>query len=222
MKFINILKITTPIALAYIPLGIAFGIFAVSYEIPWYFATLMSLVVYAGSAEFLIVAFIISFASVLEVFIAIFLVNLRHFFYGISILNDFKNLKGFSKIYSIFGLTDETFALLKLVDIDKEEKQKIYPIITALGHFYWVFGVFLGSYLGQFLKFDSKGLSFILTALFIVLSIELYNKLKQKNIVIISIFIACFGLFLPDKYMLVITLFISAFILIIYKERIKI
>ncbi|OCL93312.1 AzlC family ABC transporter permease [Arcobacter porcinus] len=222
MKFIDILKITTPVALAYIPLGMAFGIFAVSYEIPWYFATLMSLIVYAGSAEFLIVAFIISFASILEVFIAIFLVNLRHFFYGISILNDFKNLKGFSKIYSIFGLTDETFALLKLVDIKDEEKQKVYPIITALGHLYWVFGVFLGSFFGQFLKFDSKGLSFILTALFIVLSIELYNKVKQKNIVLISIFISIFGLFLPDKYMLVITLLISASILILFKERIKI
>ncbi|OCL82456.1 AzlC family ABC transporter permease [Arcobacter porcinus] len=222
MKFIDILKITTPVALAYIPLGMAFGIFAVSYEIPWYFATLMSLIVYAGSAEFLIVAFIISFASILEVFIAIFLVNLRHFFYGISILNDFKNLKGFSKIYSIFGLTDETFALLKLVDIKDEEKQKVYPIITALGHLYWVFGVFLGSFFGQFLKFDSKGLSFILTALFIVLSIELYNKVKQKNIVIISIFISIFGLFLPDQYMLVITLLISASILILFKERIKI
>lgn len=222
MKFIDILKITTPVALAYIPLGMAFGIFAVSYEIPWYFATLMSLIVYAGSAEFLIVAFIISFASILEVFIAIFLVNLRHFFYGISILNDFKNLKGFSKIYSIFGLTDETFALLKLVDIKDEEKQKVYPIITALGHLYWVFGVFLGSFFGQFLKFDSKGLSFILTALFIVLSIELYNKVEQKNIVIISIFISIFGLFLPDQYMLVITLLISASILILFKERIKI
>ncbi|MDX4037528.1 AzlC family ABC transporter permease [Aliarcobacter skirrowii] len=222
MKFIDILKITTPVALAYIPLGMAFGIFAVSYEVPWYFATLMSLIVYAGSAEFLIVAFIISFASILEVFIAIFLVNLRHFFYGISILNDFKNLKGFSKIYSIFGLTDETFALLKLVDIKSEEKQKVYPIITALGHLYWVFGVFLGSFFGQFLKFDSKGLNFILTALFIVLSIELYNKVKQKNIVIISIFISIFGLFLPDQYMLVITLLISASILILFKDRIKI
>ncbi|PWE21103.1 branched-chain amino acid ABC transporter permease [Aliarcobacter skirrowii] len=222
MKFIDILKITTPVALAYIPLGMAFGIFAVSYEVPWYFATLMSLIVYAGSAEFLIVAFIISFASILEVFIAIFLVNLRHFFYGISILNDFKNLKGFSKIHSIFGLTDETFALLKLVDIKSEEKQKVYPIITALGHLYWVFGVFLGSFFGQFLKFDSKGLNFILTALFIVLSIELYNKVKQKNIVIISIFISIFGLFLPDQYMLVITLLISASILILFKDRIKI
>ncbi|MDX4012872.1 AzlC family ABC transporter permease [Aliarcobacter skirrowii] len=222
MKFIDILKITTPVALAYIPLGMAFGIFAVSYEVPWYFATLMSLIVYAGSAEFLIVAFIISFASILEVFIAIFFVNLRHFFYGISILNDFKNLKGFSKIYSIFGLTDETFALLKLVDIKSEEKQKVYPIITALGHLYWVFGVFLGSFFGQFLKFDSKGLNFILTALFIVLSIELYNKVKQKNIVIISIFISIFGLFLPDQYMLVITLLISASILILFKDRIKI
>ncbi|OCL87314.1 AzlC family ABC transporter permease [Arcobacter porcinus] len=222
MKFIDILKITIPVALAYIPLGMAFGIFAVSYEIPWYFATLMSLIVYAGSAEFLIVAFIISFASILEVFIAIFLVNLRHFFYGISILNDFKNLKGFSKIYSIFGLTDETFALLKLVDIKSEEKQKVYPIIIALGHLYWVFGVFLGSFFRQFLKFDSKGLSFILTALFIVLSIELYNKVEQKNIVIISIFISIFGLFLPDQYMLIITLLISASIFILFKERIKI
>ncbi|WP_026804502.1 AzlC family ABC transporter permease [Aliarcobacter lanthieri] len=222
MKLIQIIKITSPIIFGYIPLGMAFGIFAVNSGIPWYFATLMSALVYAGSAEFLLIAFILSFATFLEVFVTIFLVNFRHFFYGVSMLNDFKNLKGFIKKYSIFGLTDETFALFKLIDIKNNDKQKVYFFITLLSQFYWVFGVFLGSYFGQFLNFDQTGLSFMLTALFVVLSIELYKKIKSNLVLFISCIIGIFGLFLPNKYMLIICLTLCTIFIITFRKRIKI
>ncbi|WP_418185773.1 AzlC family ABC transporter permease [Aliarcobacter vitoriensis] len=222
LKLVQIIKITSPIFFGYIPLGMAFGIFAVSSDIPWYFATLMSALVYAGSAEFLLVAFILSFASLFEVFITIFLVNFRHFFYGISMLNDFKNLKGLVKKYSIFSLTDETFALFKLIDIKNDEKQKVYFFITLLSQIYWVFGVFLGSYFGQFLNFDSTGIGFMLTSLFVVLAIELYKKLKSKIVLLISCIVGIFGLFLPNEYMLIVCLTICTIFIILFRGRIKI
>lgn len=219
MKFKDIFKLTYPIIFGYIPLGIAFGIFAVSSGISWYFATLMSMLVYAGSAEFLLVAFVLSFATLLEVFITIFLVNFRHFFYGISLLEDFKKLKGFAKKYSIFALTDETFALFKLIKVKDEEKQKVYFLISLLSQFYWVFGVFLGSYFGQFLNFNQEGLEFILTSLFVVLALELYLKLKSNFVLILSIILGVFGLFLPNEYMLIITLSLAAFFIKLARKR---
>ncbi|MDX4027512.1 AzlC family ABC transporter permease [Aliarcobacter skirrowii] len=222
MSYIDIIKITSPIFFGYIPLGMAFGIFSVSSGISWQFSTLMSALIYAGSAEFLVVAFILSSATLLEVFFTIFLVNFRHFFYGISMLNNYEHIKGFLKKYSIFGLTDETFALLKLIDIDNCSKQKVYPIIIALSQLYWVGGVFLGAYFTQFLDFNSTGLSFMLTSLFVVLSIELYKKTKSKKILLVAVILGVFGLFLPKEYALIITLSLAAFFLILFKNRIKI
>ena len=222
MRLIDIFKITTPILFAYIPLGIAFGVFAVSFGISWQVATFLSSVIYAGSAEFLVVAFIVFGAGLFEVFVTIFFVNFRHFFYSISMLNDFKNLKGLAKKYSIFALTDETFALFKLINIKNEDKQKAYTIIALLSQIYWVFGVFLGSFFGTYLDFNSEGLDFILTALFVVLAIEIYKKTRQKNILFISIILGLFGLFITKEYMLITTLLLASFYIIIFKNRIKI
>lgn len=219
MKFFSIVRMTFPILFGYVPLGIAFGLFAVLTGFPWYYAILMSACIYAGSVEFLVVIMLSSFSSLLQIFIAVFLVNFRHFFYGLSMINEFKVIKGFAKKYCIFGLTDETFALLKLVEVDNENKAKVFTIVTALNQFYWVFGVFIGSYFGSYINLDFEGIEFILTALFVVLSIELYNKIRSKKAFILSAVIGCVCMFaIPSSYMLMVALLLCAFSLI-YLQR---
>lgn len=219
VKFFSIVRITFPVLLGYIPLGIAFGILAVSANIPWYYALLMSIFIFAGSGQFLAVALFSSVASYLEIFIALFLINLRHFFYGISILNDFKVLKGFAKKYAIFALTDETFALLKTIHVNKENREKTFVLVSALNQFYWIFGTFIGAYLGANINFDSKGIEFVLTALFVVLAIELYKKLQSKKALYLVIFIGFMGmLFLPSSNMLIISLAVCTFSIYILKD----
>ncbi|MDR0467333.1 MAG: AzlC family ABC transporter permease, partial [Campylobacteraceae bacterium] len=157
MNFLSILRLTFPVLLGYVPLGITFGLLAVSADIPWYYAMLMSVFIFAGSGQFLAITLFASQATYLEIFVALFLVNLRHFFYGISMLNDFKILKGFAKKYSIFALTDETFALLKTTYVNKEDMEKTFVSISALNQFYWIFGTFVGAYLGANINFNFDG-----------------------------------------------------------------
>jgi 4-azaleucine resistance transporter AzlC len=207
--------------MGYIPLGIAFGLLAVQVGIAWYYALLMSVFIYAGSAQFLCALLFSQMASLLEIFIAIFLLNLRHFFYGLSMISEFKTLKGVARKYAIFGLTDETFALLKSVKTQKEEKEKAYVTITLLNQIYWVVGTLIGAMLGGSLSsFDFKGIEFALCALFVVLSIELYQRSKDTKVLILSLAIGLFGiLYLPPKDMLIISLLICSFFLLILKRR---
>jgi 4-azaleucine resistance transporter AzlC len=206
--------------MGYIPLGIAFGLLAVKVGIEWQYALLMSIFIYAGSAQFLCALLFSETASLIEIFIAVFLLNLRHFFYGLSMVNEFKPLKGFAKKYAVFGLTDETFALLKSLDLSENEKNRAFVTITALNQIYWVAGTLIGVLGGNLLPFDLKGIEFALSALFVVLGIELYKRSRAKNALFLSLAVGIFGvLFLPSSHMLIISLLICSFCLIAFKGR---
>jgi 4-azaleucine resistance transporter AzlC len=204
--------------MGYIPLGIAFGLLAVKFGIAWHYAFLMSIFIYAGSAQFLCVLLFSEIASLIEIFIAIFLLNLRHFFYGLSMISEFKTLKGFAKKYAVFGLTDETFALLKTFELSKEDKEKTVVTITLLNQTYWIAGTLIGSLGGRLSSFDFKGIEFALTALFVVLSVEIYQKNRAKKTLFLSLMIGFFGLLcLPASNMLILSLLICSFCLIALK-----
>ncbi|MDR1007352.1 MAG: AzlC family ABC transporter permease [Campylobacteraceae bacterium] len=210
-----------PVFMGYIPLGIAFGLLAVKFGIAWYYALLMSIFIYAGSAQFLCVLLFSEIASLVEIFIAIFLLNLRHFFYGLSMISEFKALKGFAKKYAIFGLTDETFALLRTFELSKEDKEKTVVTITLLNQTYWVAGTLIGSLGGRLSSFDFKGIEFALTALFVVLSVEIYQKNRAKKTLFLSLIIGALGMLcFPASDMLILSLLICSFCLITFKGRI--
>ncbi|MDR2790421.1 MAG: AzlC family ABC transporter permease [Campylobacteraceae bacterium] len=221
LTFLKIFRLSVPVFMGYIPLGIAFGLLALHSGIAWQYAFLMSVFIYAGSAQFLCALLFSEIASLVEIFIAVFLLNLRHFFYGLSMINEFKLLSGFAKKYAIFGLTDETFALLKNLDLTQSEKEKAFVMITALNQTYWVSGTLIGVFGGNVLPFDLKGIEFALVALFVVLSIELYKKSRAKNALFLSAAVGIFGIFaLPASHMLIISLLICSFFLIAFKGRI--
>ena len=110
--------------MGYIPLGMAFGLLASSLLIPWYYAFLMSAFIFAGAGQFLALGLFATSATIVEVAVATFLLNMRHFFYSLSLIDTLKSM-GVAREYVIFGLTDETFALLKTAKIDKDRKSVV-------------------------------------------------------------------------------------------------
>lgn len=173
---------TLPILFGYIPLGMAFGVlFVTQLDYPWWGAPLMGITIYAGAGQILAVSLLAAYTGLLEVFIAMFVLNARHLFYGLSLLGRFKGA-GLRKLYLIFGLTDETYSLLtsrpRSDDIDTE--RTIDFRITLFNQIYWVIGCALGALLGRAVAFDSTGIEFALVALFIVLTIEQYKALNAS------------------------------------------
>ncbi len=221
MNFFSIFKLTIPVLMGYIPLGMAFGLLLSKLMIPWYYAFFMSTFIFAGSGQFLALTLFASQATILEIGIATFLLNLRHTFYGLSMVSTFKNFS-WKKHYLIFGLTDETFALLKTANVDEKERERVYLIITALNQSYWITGSVIGALLGNILPFNYKGIEFSLTALFVVLSIDLYRKSRLHKPFFIAIIIGFAGMFVfPSDKMLILSLALCAVVLILFKRLLE-
>ncbi|CZE48335.1 AzlC family ABC transporter permease [Campylobacter geochelonis] len=217
MSFKTIFKYTIPVMLGYIPLGAAYALLATQIGLKEWQIVLMSFVVYAGSGQFLLVTLFSAGATLVEIFVATFLLNLRHIFYTTTLLEDILKLK--NKFYVMFALTDESFALLKTLKIDDENKDKTYFYIVFLNQIYWIVGTILGIVVGKNLQIDYSGIEFSLVALFVVLAIELFKSNKNYKILFISLFLGIFGMiFLPDKFMLITTLVIGFIILLAFRK----
>ncbi|MDR0996505.1 MAG: AzlC family ABC transporter permease [Zoogloeaceae bacterium] len=205
--------------MGYIPLGMAYGLLAAHNGISWEVATLMSVVIFAGAGQFLTVALFAAGASLSTVFIAVFLLNLRHFFYGLSLIGEFKVLKGIKKQYAIFCLTDETFAVLKTLPVAPEDREKAFWTIAGLDHLYWIVGGFLGAFLGEHWQFNTHGIEFCLTALFVVLGMELYKQDPARKPLLLSLIIGAFGMLVfPGQHMLVLSLLLCAVSLFVFRR----
>lgn len=176
---------TLPVLMGYVPLGIAFGILAIKSGISFFATVIMSVVVFAGAGQFLAVSLLSAHAGYFEISLGTFLLNLRHFFYGITIMDELKDF-GLKKFYIIFGLTDETFALLKTWK-SEENKENTFFLIALFDHLYWVIGTITGAAMASTISFNSSGIEFSLTVLFVVLTVELIRQ--QKNFR--TFFIAC-------------------------------
>lgn len=175
-------KLTLPILFGYIPLGMAFGVlFSTQLDYAWWIAPLMGLVIYAGAGQILAVSLLAVNAGLAEVAIAMFVLNARHLFYGLSLLGKFRGA-GWRKAYLIFGLTDETYSLLtsRPRSDDRFYEQAIDFRITAFNQVYWIIGCTLGAVLAEMVAFDSTGIEFALVALFIVLTIEQFKALGDS------------------------------------------
>lgn len=171
-----------PVMCGYIFLGIAFGIMLqqAGYNFIWAFA--ISLFVYAGSMEFVMVPLLAAAASPLTMAVTTLFVNSRHLFYGLSFIESFKKMK--TQLYMIFSLTDETYSVLcgcKNED-PQENHRPAWFLISLLDQIYWVIGSVIGGLLGQVLPLDFTGIDFSMTALFVVILLEqvLSNPTKTK------------------------------------------
>jgi 4-azaleucine resistance transporter AzlC len=170
---------SVPVLLGYVAIGIAFGLLLVKSGQPWWLATVMSLVVFAGAAQFMAVGLLAAGTSIAEIAVLTFVINARHMVYGLSLLDRFGACRRF-KAYLVFALTDETYGILTSVEpppgVDRES---FYAAVSALDQSYWVIGSTVGALIGGVLPFDSKGIEFALTALFIVLLVEQMRAVRR-------------------------------------------
>lgn len=213
-------KISIPVMMGYGVLGFAFGLLLVSFNYSWYLAPLMSLFIYAGALQFVAINFFNAKAGFIDIAIASWFVNLRQSFYGLSLLKRFKNT-GKLKNYLIFGLTDETYALLTTIKDDEQLKKRwYYFFLTALNQSYWFIGSTIGAIVGSNIEFNTAGLEFSLTALFVVLCIEQYNNLKNPTPFILGIIASSFSLvFVPSDKMLVVSIIVSVILLFFFRKK---
>lgn len=167
---------TLPIGLGYVPLGIVFGLFAVSQGWPWWLASATAVIIYSGSMEFVAVGLVTGGASILQTAVTTFFVSFRHFFYGLSI--PIEKVSALFRPYSVHALTDEAWALLtRPSSRDMSGTQMLWT--QLLCHLYWVSGATIGSLAGSFVPWDLSWMGFTLTALFVVLAVEALEAARR-------------------------------------------
>lgn len=192
--FLPAFKKSVPVLFGYIPLGIGFGIMlsAQGYTPLWAF--FMSLFIYAGTGQYLCVGLLAAGADVWQVVLLTFLLHFRHFFYGLSLINKYHDI-GKWKLYPIFALTDETYAILSTTDAPEGvSPKKFYFLVSALNHSYWIAGGVIGAALGAVIPFSTKGIDFVMTALFAVLVVEQWKTNKIHLPALLGFFIPIVGL----------------------------
>ncbi len=205
--FIFALKKSLPVLFGYLFLGSAFGImlYDAGYNFIW--AIFISLIVYAGSGQFLLVSLLSSAASIPTVAVMTLFINSRHMFYGLSFIDKFKK-GGWRYPFMIFSLTDETYSVntsFSTVPENVNETKARY-LIGLFDHIYWILGSVIGSLAGQLIPIDFTGIDFSMTALFVVIFIDLIRDQtgRRKIVGLIGILCAviCLIIFGADNFLL--------------------
>lgn len=194
---------TIPIFAGFWFLGMTYGIYMNVSGFSFVYPMVMSLTVFGGSLEFLAVSMLLSKFAPLQTFIMVLMVQARHLFYGIAMLERFRGM-GFKRFYLIFGMCDETFSINYAAKIPEDvDKGWFMFFVTLLNHFYWFFGATLGGVVGSFLTFDTEGLDFVMTAMFVVIFLEQWMKEKRHYTAYIGLAssLACLVLFGADSFL---------------------
>ena len=176
-----------PVMAGYLVLGTGFGILLQSkgYGILWTLA--MSIFIYAGSMQYLAVDLLAGGAGLITAALTTLMVNARHLFYGISMIDKYKNA-GKHKPYLIFSLTDETYSLnCGQLPEGVEEPSRYYFLVSVFNQCYWVVGSAIGSALGSVLPFSTEGIDFSLTALFVTVFVEQWKSAKDHVPAVIGV-----------------------------------
>ena len=170
---------TIPIFAGFWFLGMTYGIYMNVSGFPFWYPMIMSITIFAGSMEFVAVNLLLGAFNPLQAFLLTLMVNARHLFYGISMLDKYRGT-GAKKPYLIFGMCDESFSINYTADIPKGvDKGWFMFFVTLLNQCYWFFGTSLGAIFGSFIHFNTEGLDFVMTAMFVVIFLEQW--LKEKN-----------------------------------------
>lgn len=173
-----------PVLFGYLFLGSAFGILLQQAGYSFVWAFFISVIVYAGSMQFVLVSLLVTAATPMTTLMMTLFVNSRHIFYGLSLINEFKQM-GKRYPYMIFSLTDETYSVLcgckddaVLNQCHPDDRRMIYFFIALFHQSYWILGCVTGALIGQLIPFDFTGIDFSMTALFVILLIE---QILDKN-----------------------------------------
>lgn len=215
---------TIPILTGFSFLGMAYGILMASkgYGVGW--IVLMSVLALAGSAQYIAITFLTSVFNPINALLMTLMVNARHIFYGISMLDKYKDA-GKLKPYLIFGLCDETFSIVCSTKAPEGVNQIWFSFfITLLNHSYWVLGSAIGGLLGPIIRFDTKGLDFVLTALFTVIFVGQWKAQKNHKPALIGILcsVICLVIFGKSNFIIPSMIAILGALTLFQKECVKV
>lgn len=181
---------TIPILAGFLFLGIAYGIYMNQSGFKFYYPMFMSFIIFAGSVEFATVSWLLGSFDPVNIFFLTLMINARHLFYGLSMLEKY-NILGWKKLYLIHGMCDESFSINATVDVPKDIDKGLFMFfVTMLNQIYWVAGATIGGIFGSFIPFDTRGIEFVMTALFIVIFLENWLKEKDHSASVIGLFIS--------------------------------
>ncbi len=202
----SVLSLTAPVAMGYIPLGTVFGFLFVQAGAEWWLAILASLFVYAGAAQYMMIPMLAAGLPVGAIALATLIVNLRHVFYGLSLLNKLPQKK-LLRWYMIFALTDETYSVL--TTLPETTSHKNMALLALLNHCWWVLGTLIGAVIGAQAQINLVGLDFVLASLFAVLTVEQWRTKKSPAPLWVALAAYTVAYFLAAQHALVISIALS-------------
>ncbi len=194
---------TIPIFAGFWFLGLAYGIYMNVSGFPFWYPMCMSLLIFGGSLEFVAVSMLMAPFAPLQTLIMTLMIQARHLFYGIAMLDKYRGM-GWKRFYLIFGMCDESFSINHTAKIPEDvDKGWFMFFVTLLNHLYWFSGATIGGVVGSVLEFNTKGLDFVMTAMFVVILMEQLLKEKKHYTAIIGTAAAlvCRLLFGADNFM---------------------
>ena len=195
---------TIPIFAGFWFLGMTYGIYMNVSGFSFWYPMVMSLTIFAGSIEFVAVNMLLGAFNPLQALAMTLMINARHLFYGISMLDRFRGM-GWKKIYLIFGMCDETFSINYTAEIPPDVDRGWFMFfVTLLNHFYWFFGATLGGIFGGLIHFSTEGLDFVVTAMFVVIFLEQWLKEKDhtSSFLGLGISLVCLTAFGADRFII--------------------
>lgn len=195
---------TVPIFAGFWFLGLAYGIYMNVSGFSFWYPMLMSMTIFAGSVEFVTVNMLLGAFNPIQALAMTLMLNARHLFYGISMLDKFKGT-GWKKVYLIFGMCDESFSINYTADIPEDVDRGWFMFfVTLLNQLYWVSAATLGGICGSLIHFDTEGLEFVMTAMFVVIFMEQWMKEKNHASALIGLGLSvlCLIAFGPDQFII--------------------
>lgn len=195
---------TIPIFAGFWFLGLTYGIYMNVSGFSFIYPMLMSITIFAGSMEFVTVNLLLGAFNPLQALAMTLMINARHLFYGISMLEKYRGY-GWKSFYLIFGMCDESFSINYTADIPRDvDKGWFMFFVTLLNHFYWFSGSTLGGIFGSLIHFDTEGLDFVMTAMFVVIFLEQWLKEKDHTSSFLGLLISavCLIAFGADNFII--------------------
>lgn len=178
---------TLPILAGFGFLGMSYGVYMSAAGFPFWMPLLISIAVFGGSLQFVMVTMLLSTFAPISAFCMALMIQARHVFYGLSMLEKYKGT-GFKKLYLIFGMCDESFSINSSTILPADvDRGWFYLFVTLLNQSYWVAGTAFGAALGEILPFSTEGIDFVMTAMFAVIFLEQWLKEKHHAASVIGV-----------------------------------
>jgi len=210
---------TIPVLTGFLILGMTYGLLMQTKGYNAFYSTLMSMLAFCGSMQFVAIALLTTIFDPLQAFLLSFMVNARHIFYGLAMLNKYKGMDKI-KNFLIFTLCDETFSIISSMDIPASIKPKSFYFYTSLlNYLYWICGTLIGGLLGNMIVVDIRGLDFVLTALFVVLFLHQMKRKENQLYGYLGIIVTLVWLVVLGPKSFIIPSMITILSLLIIKER---